>query len=67
MLHFKDFIDSINLVDVSVIGNYFSWSNVDGSSRSTLDSFILTKRIIDWWKISGQVIGDKYISDDSTI
>lgn len=43
MMEFNEFIENMELVDVVVVGNNFSWSNVDGSARSRLDSILMPK------------------------
>lgn len=51
-------------MDVHAVGNTFSWSNGDGTARSRLEIFLMT---CTWWKVNGQVVGDKYLADHSPI
>lgn len=43
----NEFINPIELVDIPTISNFFTWSNRDGSSRSRLDKFLLSKSLVD--------------------
>lgn len=63
----NEFIDYMELVNVPFIGNIFTWSNKEGSVRSSLDRFLLSESLIDSWKIIGHIMGDKDISNHSPI
>lgn len=60
---FADFIDESKLVDVPVSGNSFSWFSGDGKSMSRINRFFIEDYLIDRWRIEGQRIGPKSISD----
>lgn len=64
---FNEFIDLMELINVPSIGGRFTWSNKEGSARSRLDILLLSKTLIDNWKIVGQLVGEKDISDHSPI
>lgn len=64
---FNDFIEHMDMVDLPSIGNRFTWSNKDGSAKSILDRFLLSEYLVDRWKIFGQLISVKYISDHSPV
>lgn len=64
---FNDFIEAMGLIEVPLVGGRFTWSNKDGSARSRLDRFLLSKQLLDSWKIEGEIIGDKDISDHAPI
>ncbi|XP_058768748.1 uncharacterized protein LOC131642530 [Vicia villosa] len=57
----------MELVDPPTIGGKFTWSNKCGSAMSRLDRFLLSSSFIDDWKIEGQTIGDRYVSDHAPI
>lgn len=42
----------MDLVDIPVLGNPFTWLNVDGICKSRLDRFLLIEKIVEWWKVS---------------
>lgn len=62
---FNNFIVDMELIDVSVTGNKFSWFSSDGSSMSRLDRFLISEGLLDLWGISGQCSRD--ISDHCPI
>ncbi|XP_050909647.1 uncharacterized protein LOC127123473 [Lathyrus oleraceus] len=64
---FNELIDYMELVDIPSIENVFTWSNKKGSARRSLDRFLLSESFTGCWKIIGQTVGDKDISDHSPI
>lgn len=62
-----EFISEMDLVDVPRLGTYFTWFNGDGTSMSILDRFILSGYLINSWKIIGQAVEKRDISDDCLI
>lgn len=64
---FNAFISDMDLLDVSVTGNVFSWFCSDGISMSRLDRFLISPNLVDKWNISGQWIGKRNISDHCPI
>lgn len=63
MVEFNEFIDSMGLVDVPSIGSRFIWENKEGSFGSILDKFFISEKLMDKWKIVGQVVDNRDISD----
>ncbi|XP_058759359.1 uncharacterized protein LOC131632631 [Vicia villosa] len=64
---FSEFILKSELVDIPCKGNKFSWFSGDGNSMSRIDRFLLSSNVVDRWKIIGQLIGDRDISDHCPI
>ncbi|KAI5437241.1 hypothetical protein KIW84_023385 [Lathyrus oleraceus] len=64
---FEGFISSMNLVDVPMINKRFTWYNLDGSSCSRLDRFLISEKLFDLWGVGGIVAGDRSISDHCPI
>ncbi|XP_058725766.1 uncharacterized protein LOC131597067 [Vicia villosa] len=64
---FKEFMKEMELVDPPTIGGKFTWSNRCGSAMSRLDRFILLDKFIDDWKVEGQTIGERDVSDHAPI
>lgn len=44
---FNDFISSMDLIDIMVIGNHFTWFNLVGSAGSRLYSFLVTNGLLE--------------------
>lgn len=59
MEEFNDFIEGIKSGDVPAAGNKFSWSILDGLSKSKIDRILLTEDICERWKVKNQLIGNK--------
>ncbi|XP_058774256.1 uncharacterized protein LOC131648522 [Vicia villosa] len=64
---FKEFIEEMELVDPPTIGGKFTWRNICGSAMSRLDRFLLLDKFIDDWKVEGQTIGERDVSDHAPI
>ncbi|MCH82646.1 hypothetical protein A2U01_0003457, partial [Trifolium medium] len=62
-VEFCQFVESMELVDIPVIGKKFSWFSADGRAMSRLDRFLLSDNFIAKEEVSGQWIGDRDISD----
>lgn len=67
MEDFNSFIDELEVVDIPVVGNMFTWYNSDCRPKSGLDRFLGSEGIISRWKILGQVTGLRDISDHKPI
>lgn len=50
---FNDFIEIMEVIDVPIIGNSSTWTNMEDSSRSRLDMFLLTEGLIESRKVIG--------------
>lgn len=57
----------MDLANVTATEKKFSWYCSDCVSMSRLDRFLLLESLILMWKVSGQWIGDKFISDHCPI
>ncbi|XP_058774257.1 uncharacterized protein LOC131648523 [Vicia villosa] len=57
----------MELVDPPTIGGKFTWRNICGSAMSRLDRFLLLDKFIDDWKVEGQTIGERDVSDHAPI
>ncbi|XP_058760862.1 uncharacterized protein LOC131634227 [Vicia villosa] len=64
---FKVFIEEMELVDPPTIGGKFTWRNSGGSAMSRLDRFLLSDNFIIDWKVEGQTIGERDVSDPAPI
>ncbi|XP_058763377.1 uncharacterized protein LOC131636799 [Vicia villosa] len=64
---FNEFIVDMDLVDPPTIGGKFTWSNKSGSALSRLDRFLLSNSFINDWKVEGQSIGERDVSDHAPI
>lgn len=49
----------MELIDLSVVGNKFTWFNTDGLSMRRLDRFIYLEGLIDRWKLKRKMIGNR--------
>lgn len=63
----NSFIDELEVVDIPVVGNMFTWYNSDCRPKSGLDRFLGSEGIISRWKILGQVTGLRDILDHKPI
>lgn len=63
MEDFQSFIDIMNLVDLPIVGNLFTWIKSDGSAASRIDRFLISDGLLGDWKIMAQWIGARDISD----
>ncbi|XP_058762801.1 uncharacterized protein LOC131636161 [Vicia villosa] len=64
---FNEFIVDMDLVDPPTIGGKFTWSNKSDSALSRLDRFLLSNSFVDVWKVEGQSIGERDVSDHAPI
>lgn len=61
MRKYCDFIDDMELIDLPVVGNKFTWFNFAGSSMSSLDQFLISTALIYSWKLKFEMaIGRKH-------
>ncbi|XP_058733537.1 uncharacterized protein LOC131605163 [Vicia villosa] len=64
---FNEFISSMEMIDLSVLGNRFTWFNQAGSTCSRLDKFLISEGLVDLWEIDRQVVGERSVSDHCPI
>ncbi|XP_058746451.1 uncharacterized protein LOC131619364 [Vicia villosa] len=57
----------MDLVDLPTIGGKFTWFKSNEKVMSRLDRFLLSDSFIKEWKVNGQHIGDRDISDHAPI
>ncbi|XP_058741524.1 uncharacterized protein LOC131613903 [Vicia villosa] len=67
MEEFAKFIELLELVDLPIVGNKFSWISSNGNARSRLDRILLSEGIIESWKVVAQMSGKRDISDHRPI
>ncbi|XP_058740903.1 uncharacterized protein LOC131613233 [Vicia villosa] len=67
MEEFAGLIDLLEVVDLPVIGNKFTWLKLGGDVRSRIDRFLMTEGIINLWKAVAQASGNRDISDNRPI
>ncbi|XP_058754723.1 uncharacterized protein LOC131627880 [Vicia villosa] len=63
MEEFSRVIELLEVVDLPVVGNKFTWINSNGKLKSRIDRILLSEGIINLWKIVAQVTGNRDISD----
>ncbi|XP_058760649.1 uncharacterized protein LOC131633997 [Vicia villosa] len=63
MIDFREFIESMGVVDVPCVGGKFTWFKDNGKAMSRLDRFLVTTKLIDVWGVIDQRIGARDISD----
>lgn len=51
---FMEFIEAMDLIDLLALGRKFIWFKLDDVSMSRLDRILITKGLIDKWKVSAQ-------------
>ncbi|XP_058763485.1 uncharacterized protein LOC131636918 [Vicia villosa] len=64
---FNEFIEEMDLVDLPAIGGMFTWFKSNGKAMSRLDRFLLLESFIEDWKVDGQHIGERDVSDHTPI
>lgn len=64
---FQEFIDDLNLIDLPMLENHFTWFKHDGSSMSRLDKFLLSEGWINMWGTAAQWVGRRDVSDHCPI
>ncbi|XP_058775262.1 uncharacterized protein LOC131649520 [Vicia villosa] len=57
----------MELVDLPTIGGKFTWFKSNGKAMSRLDRFLLSESLVDDWKVDGQFIGERDVSDHAPI
>lgn len=62
MIDFIEFIENMDSIYVQVLGNKFTWFNLNGSAMRRIYRFLLTNGLIDKWKIGGQMVGRRDFS-----
>ncbi|CAK8571444.1 unnamed protein product [Lathyrus sativus] len=63
MKDFSEFIEALNVMDLPVFGNRFTWLNSNGKCRSRLDIILVDDRAISLLSLKNQVVGDRDVSD----
>ncbi|CAK8575810.1 unnamed protein product [Lathyrus sativus] len=63
MKDFSSFIDAIDLVDMPIVGNRFTWFNSSGTCKSRLERILLSEKLVRKWKVVAQKMGDKDVLD----
>lgn len=63
IIELKIFIEEMNLVEVPVIGDAFTWFSGLRKAMRRLDRFFLSENMIFGWRILGQHVGKRDISD----
>ncbi|XP_058784972.1 uncharacterized protein LOC131659864 [Vicia villosa] len=56
--NFNEFISSMELHDLPVLGNRFTWFNLVGSACSRIDRFLISEGLV-----NRQVVGERSVSD----
>ncbi|XP_058766821.1 uncharacterized protein LOC131640445 [Vicia villosa] len=64
---FSGFINDTRLEDVACKGKPLSWFSSDGRTKSRIDRFLMAKKIVDWWGVIGQQLGERDISNHCPI
>ncbi|CAK8561844.1 unnamed protein product [Lathyrus sativus] len=67
MNFFSEFITEMNLTDLPVVGNKFTWFNSNGKCRSRLDRFFVDDTAISMLSLLNQLVGDRDISDHKPV
>ncbi|CAK8570590.1 unnamed protein product [Lathyrus sativus] len=57
----------MELVDLPVVGNRFTWFSSSAKCKSILDRFLFSKGLIKEWNLDVQYVGDRYVSDHMPI
>ncbi|CAI8597259.1 unnamed protein product [Vicia faba] len=60
---FNDFVYHLDLVDVPLMGNKFTWFNLEGGACSRLDRFLISWELCDLWKIKEIMVGEWSLLD----
>lgn len=63
MEEFTNFIELVEVVDLLVLGNKFTWINSNCKANSRIDRILLSEGIINLWKILAPVTGNRDILD----
>ncbi|XP_058761237.1 uncharacterized protein LOC131634589 [Vicia villosa] len=57
----------MELVDLPTIGGKFTWIKSNGKSMSRIDRFLLSDDLVEDWKVEGQYIRERDVSDHAPI
>lgn len=63
MEDFSSLIDELEVVDIPLVGNMFTWCGSYGRAKSRLDRFVASGGIISRWNNLGQVTKLRNISN----
>ncbi|XP_058757340.1 uncharacterized protein LOC131630577 [Vicia villosa] len=63
MEEFSKFIELMEVVDLPMLGNKFTWLNSNGRARSRIDRILLSEGIIKLWNAVAQVTGKRDVSN----
>lgn len=67
IIDFRYFIEENELIKVPCLGSKFSWFNSACTSMSILDRFLLSYNLISIWKVVGQYVGQRDMSNQCLI
>ncbi|XP_058762952.1 uncharacterized protein LOC131636352 [Vicia villosa] len=67
IMFFKEFIEDMELVDLPTIGGKFTLIKSNGKAMSRIDRFLLSDCFFEYWKVEGQYIGEREVSDHAPI
>lgn len=63
MEEFNSFMELVEVVDLPVVGNKHTWIKSYGSPSIRIGRFLLSRGLVNDWKIVAQVSGNRDISD----
>lgn len=66
-MEFQEFINDLDIIDLPVLGNRFTWFKADGSAMSRLDRFLVSEGWVNLCSLSAQWIGNRNVSDHCPI
>jgi len=64
---FNDFIESSELVDISLVGRKFTWYKPNGLVKSRIDKVLVSKEWLDVWPNFQQFVLSRSISDHCAV
>jgi hypothetical protein len=67
MLEFADFVSSMDLIDLPLLGRRFTWFQPSGGAMSRLDRFLVTGGWLDMWGVASQWALPRDVSDHCPI
>lgn len=67
MLEFKNFVGSMDLIDLLAFSRKFTCYKLDGLIISKLDRFILSEGLLTTWKVDNQFIASRSSSNHNPI
>lgn len=67
MEEFRDFMETMELVDIPYVGGKFTWFKDNGKAMSRLNRFLLSRKLLDVRGVVDQRIKKRDISDHALI